>query len=96
MSRISFLRDQIERAKRFAASVTNTRERERFLSMAEEYQREIDALSSSDAKSADTSASSDAIAAPSEPDKAAPSNAIAATNGGDAIASEDAGQQETD
>lgn len=70
--------------------VTNIRDCEKFQRAADDYQREIDALSaadttSADTKSADTSAPSDAIAAKSEPDTAAPSDAIAASNDGDAI-----------
>jgi hypothetical protein len=97
MNRIEFLRSQIERARRFAASVTNDREREGFRRMEAEYQRELDALSSAGPASADASAPSDAIAAKSEPDRAAPSDAIAATNEGDAITStNDTRSQEKD
>jgi hypothetical protein len=97
MNRIEFLQTQIERAKRFAAMLTNIGDRERFQVAADDYQREIDALTAADTTSADTSAPSDAIAAKSEPDTAAPSDAIAATNEVDAITStNDAGPQETD
>jgi hypothetical protein len=97
MNRFEFLRSQIERIRRFAASVTNDGERERFQQTEAEYQRELDSLSSADTTSADTSAPSDAIAAKSDPDTAAPSDAIAATNEGDAIKSmNDTGPQETD
>jgi hypothetical protein len=97
MNRIEFLRSQIERIRRFAASLTNNGERERFQQTEAEYQRELDSLSSADTTSADTPAPSDAIAAKSDPDTAAPSDAIAATNEGDAIAStNDEGPQETD
>jgi hypothetical protein len=85
MNRIEFLRSQIERAGRFAGSVTSDGERQMFQGMAGDYQREIDALSSADATGA--SAPSDAIAAKNEPDTAAPSREIAAPNGGDAITS---------
>jgi hypothetical protein len=102
MNRIEFLRSQIERAKRFAAMVTNIRDREKFQRAADDYQREIDALSaadttSADTQSADTSVPSDAIAAKSDANTAAPSDAIAASNDGDAIKStNDTGPQKTD
>jgi chromosome condensin MukBEF MukE localization factor len=97
MNRIEFLRSQIERIRRFAASLTNIGERERFQQTEAEYRRELDALSSADTTSADTSAPSDAIAAKSEPATAAPSDAIAASNDGDAITStNDTGPQKTD
>jgi hypothetical protein len=60
MNRIEFLRSQIERARRFADSVTDIGDRQRFKGMADDYQRELDSLSSADATSA--SAPSDAIA----------------------------------
>jgi hypothetical protein len=44
MNRIEFLRSQIERARRFAATLTNIGDRERFQGAADDYQREIDAL----------------------------------------------------
>jgi hypothetical protein len=95
MNRIEYLRSQIERAKRFAATLTNIGDRERFQGAADDYQRELDALSS--ATGADVSGSSDAIAAKSEPDTAAPSDAIAATDEGAPITStDDRGSQETD
>jgi hypothetical protein len=56
----SHLRYQIERARRFAATLTNVEDRERFQGAADDYQREFDALSSTDATSADTSAPLDA------------------------------------
>jgi hypothetical protein len=97
MTRIEYLRYQIERVRRFAATLTDVEDRERFQSAADDYQREIDALSSADTTSADTSAPSDAIAASRESDTAAPSDAIAASNDGDAITSTiDTGSQETD
>jgi hypothetical protein len=97
MTRIEYLRYQIERVRRFAATLTDVEDRERFQSAADDYQREIDALSSTDTTSADTSAPSDAIAASRESDTAAPSDAIAASNDGDAITSTiDTGSQETD
>src|SRR5712664_3150087 len=97
MNRIEFLRSQIERAKRFAAMLTNIGDREKFQRAADDYQREIDALSAADTTSADTSAPSDAIAAKSESDTAAPSDANAASNDGDAIPStNDTGPQKTD
>jgi hypothetical protein len=96
MNRIEYLRSQIERALRFAAIMTNVADRERFKGAADDYQREIDALSAVGAKS-DAAGPSDAIAAKSEPDTGAPSDAIAASNDGDAITStNDAGPQETD
>jgi hypothetical protein len=82
MNRIEFLQSQIERAGRFAGSVTSDGERQMFQDMADDFRREIDALSSTDTTGADTSA---------------PSDAIAATNEGDAITStNDTGPQETD
>ena len=97
MTRIEYLRYQIERVRRFAATLTDVEDRERFQSAADDYQREIDALSSTDTTSADTSAPSDAIAASGESDTAARSDAIAASNDGDAITSTiDTGSQETD
>jgi hypothetical protein len=97
MNRIEYLRYQIERARRYAATLTNVEDRERFQGAADDYQREIDALSSTDTTSADTSAPSDAIAAKSRPDTTAPSDAIAASNDGDAITpTSDKGPQETD
>jgi hypothetical protein len=96
MSRIKFLREQIERAKRFAAGMTNSDDRVRLEAAADNYQRELDALSSPDAKSADTSPPSDAITEPATPDAAAPSDAIAATDDESPITSSDTGQQETD
>src|SRR5258708_7286398 len=82
---VEFLRSQIERAKRFAATLPNVEDCERFQVAADEYQRELDALSSADTTSADTSApSDDAIAAKSQPDTAAPSDAIAASDDGEA------------
>jgi hypothetical protein len=96
MSRIKYLREQIERAKRFAASMTNTGDRDRLEATADNYQRELDTLSSPDAKSADTSPPSDAFAEPTSPDAAAPSDAIAATDDGSPTTSSDTGQQETD
>jgi hypothetical protein len=96
MNRIEYLRYQIERARRFAATLTNVEDRERFQGAADDYQREIDALSSTDATSAGTSAPPDAIAASSESDTAASSDAIAASNDGGAITSIiDMGPQET-
>jgi hypothetical protein len=87
---------RIERAKRFAATLTNVEDRERFKRAADDYQREINALSAVGAKS-DASEPSDAVAAMSKPDTAAPSDAIAATNEGAAITStNDTGPQETD
>jgi hypothetical protein len=97
MNRIEYLRSQIERAKRFAASLTNIADRERFQGAADSYQRELDALTSTNTTIADTKAPSDAVAAKSEPDTTAPSDAIAATNEGAAITStNDTGPQETD
>jgi len=98
MNRIEYLRYQIERIRRFAATLTDVEDRERFQSAADDYQREIDALSSTDSTSgADMSAPSDAIAASGETDTAAPSDAIAASNDGDAILSTiDTGARETD
>ena len=97
MNRIEYLRSQIERAKRFAATLTNVEDRERFKRAADDYQREIDALSSTDTTSAATSAPSVAIAASRESDTSVPSDAIAASNDGDAITSTiDTGSQETD
>jgi hypothetical protein len=76
MTRIEYLRYQIERVRRFAATLTDVEDRERFQGAADDYQREIDALSSTDdATSADMSAPSDAIAASGESDTAAPSDA---------------------
>jgi len=95
MNRIEFLRSQIERAKRFAAMLTNIADRERFQRAAGDYQREIDALSAADTTSADTPVPSDAIAAKREADTAAPSNAIAASNDVDAITTNDTGPQKT-
>jgi hypothetical protein len=96
MNRIEYLRYQIERARRFAATLTNVEDRERFQGAADDYQREIDALSSTDTTSADTSAPSDAIAAKSRPDANGPSDAIAASNDEDAITpTNDTGPQET-
>jgi hypothetical protein len=94
MNRIEFLRSQIERAKRFAAMLTNIADRERFQRAAGDYQREIDALSAADTTSADTPVPSDAIAK-SEADTAAPSDAIAASNDVDAITTNDTGPQKT-
>jgi hypothetical protein len=96
MSRIKFLREQIERAKRFASGLTNSVDRERFEAAADGYQRELDTLSSPDAKSTDTPPPSDAVAKPTAPDAAVPSEPIAATDTGDPITSGDTGQQETD
>jgi hypothetical protein len=97
MNRIEFLRSQIERAKRFAAMLINIADRERFQRAADDYQREIDALSAVDTKSADTSVPSDTIAAKSEAGGDAPSDAIAASNDGDSITStNDTGPQKTD
>jgi hypothetical protein len=97
MNRIEFLQTQIERAKRFAAALTNIGDRERFQGMADDYQRELDALSSAGTTSSDASTPPDATVAKSEPDTAAPSDAIAATSEGDAITStNDEGPQETD
>jgi hypothetical protein len=97
MSRISFLRSQIERAKRIAGSMTDASDRARFQIAAGEYQRELDALSSAEAKTADTfpHGSADAIASTSEPDTAA-SDAIAATDDGAATTSNDTKQQDAD
>jgi len=97
MNRIEYLRYQIERARRFAATLTDVEDRERFQGAADDYQREIDALSSTDTTSAGTSAPPDAIAVSGESDTAASSDATAASNGGDAIPSTiDTGPQETD
>jgi len=97
MNRIEHLRCQIERVRRFAATLTSVEDRERFQGAADDYQREIDVLSSTDTRIADTSAPSDAIDASSESETAAPSDAIAASNDGDAITSTiDTGSQETD
>jgi hypothetical protein len=110
MSRISFLRKQIALAERIAAAMMSSSERERFQSVADKYQAELDALLSAEAQSEqaespDTSppqtASSpererDAIASKSQPDPDAPPDAVAATNDGDATTSNGNGQQETD
>jgi hypothetical protein len=97
MNRFEYLRSQIERAKRFAATLTNISDRERFQNAADDYQRELETLSSADATGVDTSAPSDAIAAKSEPDATGPSDAIAASNDGDALTStNDKGTQEAD
>ena len=97
MNRIEYLRYQIERVRRFAATLTDVGDRERFQAAADDYQREIDALSSTDTTSVDASAPSDAIAVSCEFDAAAPSDAIAASNDGHAITSTiDTGSQETD
>jgi hypothetical protein len=53
MNRIEFLQTQIERAKLFAATLTNIGDRERFQVVADDYQRELDALSSTDTANAD-------------------------------------------
>jgi hypothetical protein len=95
MNRIEFLRSQVERAKRLAAMVTTIGDRESFQVAADDYQRELDALTAADTTSADSAAPSDASAAKSEPDTAAPSDAIAATNEGDPTTN-DTGPQETD
>ena len=96
MNRIEYLRYQVER-RRFAATLTDVEDRERFQGAADDYQHEIDALSSADTTSAGTSAPSNAIAASGESDTAAPSDAIAASNDGDAITSTiETGSQETD
>jgi hypothetical protein len=76
MSRIKFLQEQIERARRFAAGMTNADDRVRLEAAADNYQRELDALSSPDAKSADTSPPSDAVAEQTTPDTTEPSDAI--------------------
>jgi hypothetical protein len=93
MSRIKYPREQIERAKRFAAGMTNSGDRERFEATADGYQRALDAP---DAQSADTSPPAEAVAEPTTPDTAAPSDAIAATDDGSPTTSSDTGQQETD
>jgi hypothetical protein len=99
----SFLRAQLERAKRFAAAMTNPSDRERFESAADKYRRELNALSeSSEAtgsqspESADASRPSDAVAARSESDTAAPPDAVAATDDSAPTTPNDTGQQETD
>jgi hypothetical protein len=51
MNRTEFLQTQIERAKRFAATLTNIDDRERFQRAADDYQHEIDALSAADTTS---------------------------------------------
>jgi hypothetical protein len=76
MNRIEYLRYQIERVRRLAATLTDVEDRERFQDAADDYQREIDALSSNDSISADTSALSDAIAASNETDTAPPNRSI--------------------
>jgi hypothetical protein len=81
MNRIEYLRSQIERAKRFAASLTNIADRERFQGAADSYQRELDALTSTNTTNADATAPPDAVAAKSEPDTTPP-DAIAASNDG--------------
>jgi hypothetical protein len=81
----------------FAATLTNIGDRERFQIAADDYQRELDSLSSADTTSADTSAPSHEVAAKSEPDTTAPSDAIAASIDGEAITStNDRASQETD
>jgi hypothetical protein len=96
MSRFKFLLEQIERARRFAASMTNAGDRDRLEATADGYQRELDTLSSPDARSADASPPSDAVAEPTTPATAAPSDANAATDDGAPSTSGDTGQQETD
>jgi hypothetical protein len=44
MKTIAFLKDQLERARRFASALTGT-DRDRFLAVADDYQRQIDAAS---------------------------------------------------
>jgi hypothetical protein len=92
----SFLRAQIERAKRFAAAMTNPRDREHFEGAAEKYRRELDALSaSSEARSAEASTPSDLNAATPAPDSTVPRDAVAATDDSAPTTSEDKGPQET-
>jgi hypothetical protein len=58
MNRFEYLRSQIERARRFAAALTTIGDRERFQGAADDYQRELDELSSADATGADKPAPS--------------------------------------
>jgi hypothetical protein len=44
MPTIAFLREQMERARRFASALTGT-DRDRLLAVADDYQRQIDAAS---------------------------------------------------
>lgn len=95
MSRIDFLRGQIERCKRLARLSGDDAARQGLVTLAAQYQGELDALSATDTKQANAS-TADAIASPSETITAAPSDAIAATDDGDAITAKDDGQQGTD
>jgi hypothetical protein len=97
---VKFLLAQIERAKRFAAAMTKSSDREAFEIAADEYQRELDALraaeggsSSSETKSA--TPPSEAVASVDEPNRTASSDASVATND-DAITSNNTGKRETD
>jgi hypothetical protein len=70
MSRTNYLRQQLERAKRFAAAMVNLGDREKFEKIAADYQAELDA-SNAPASAADPSAtpevaSSQTAATPSE------------------------------
>jgi hypothetical protein len=98
----SFLRAQIERAKRFAAAMTNPRDREHFEGTAEKYRRELDALSASSEatasqspESAEASTPSDLNAATPAPDSTVPPDAVAATDDSAPTTSEHKGPQET-
>jgi hypothetical protein len=94
MSRASFLRDQIERAKRFARLMTDAADRERFERAAGEYQHQLDNLQS--AETVNVSNPTDAVAKTSEPDTTASSDAVSASNDGDATTSKATGQDDTD
>jgi hypothetical protein len=69
MSRTNYLRQQLERAKRFAAAMVNLGDREKFEKIAADYQAELDA-SNAPASAAEPSATpevaSSQTAAPSE------------------------------
>lgn len=77
MPTIAFLKEQIERAKRFAMGMTSTADRDRFNAMADDYQRQLDAASaSSDRESQDAAQSIDTTPTTSE---AAPSDVVSSS-----------------
>ena len=94
---MSFLREQIERAKRYASAMTNTADRERFEQVAEGYQREIDAQSSAEPTGASVPTDTGASATTDAGNVTPPSSPSAATNEGDStVSSENTGPRETD
>lgn len=96
MPTIEYLKQQLERARRFAASFTNREDRERFGAVADDYQRQIDAASArSDEGQGSVVPTENQLGATTATSEAAPSDAVASTDETPTTATGATGEQPT-